>query len=365
MNKLKIEPGFLYGEKLIALFDFCKSNNCAIPAVNVSSSNTVNAALSAAAQAKSPIIIQLSHSGSAFFAGKSLINDEHQASILGAASVAMYVKALAIAYGVPVIIHSDHCPKKKLAWVDGMLEIGGEYYSDYGEPLFSSHMLDLSEENVDENIKISTKYLKKMAALEMLLEVEIGITGGEEDGLNNEGVGLEKLYSKPEDVYKAFLTLSAFGNVNIAATFGNVHGVYADKSVKLKPEILKKCQEFAFDQMSKQAEFSKQSKPMNLVFHGGSGSDPTKIKESLKYGVVKFNIDTDTQWAFAAPIKKYMDKNDQYLHSQVGNNKDKSAPNKKYIDPRVWLAEAEDGMSNKLVQMFELLNCTNKFEILD
>ncbi len=363
MNKLKIEPGFLYGEKLIELFDFCKSNSCAIPAVNISSSNTINAALNAAAQAKSPIIVQLSHSGSAFFAGKSLANDTHQASVLGAASVAMYVKALAIAYGVPVIIHSDHCSKKKLPWVDGMLEIGQEYYADYGEPLFSSHMLDLSEESLEENIKISAKYLKKLSELEMLLEIEIGLTGGEEDGVNNENAELAKLYSKPSDIWLAYERLNSLGNVNIAAAFGNVHGVYKPGSVKLKPEILRDCQNLAVEKLA--GKSSKNSKPLSLVFHGGSGSEPAKIKESLKYGVVKFNIDTDTQWAFAEPIKKYMDKNDQYLHSQVGNNKDKSAPNKKYIDPRAWLAEGEDGMSLKLVQMFELLNCTNKFEILD
>lgn len=362
MNKFKVESGFLYGERLMALFDFCKSNNCAIPAVNVSSSNTVNAALSAAAKAKSPIIIQLSHSGSAFFAGKSLVNDQHQASILGAASVAMYVKALAVAYGVPVIIHSDHCPKKKLVWVDGMLEIGQEYYADYGEPLFSSHMLDLSEETLEDNLKISARYLKKLAELEMLLEIEIGLTGGEEDGINNENAELAKLYSKPNDIWLAYERLNNLGNVNIAAAFGNVHGVYKPGSVKLKPEILRDCQRLAAQKLDKN---DKNFKPLNLVFHGGSGSDPLKIKESLKYGVVKFNIDTDTQWAFAEPIKKYMDKNDQYLHSQVGNKKDKSAPNKKYIDPRVWLAEGEDGMATKLTQMFELLNCTNKFEILD
>ncbi len=362
MNKLKLESGFLYGEKLISLFDFCKANNCAIPAVNVSSSNTINAALSAAAQVKSPIIIQLSHSGSAFFAGKSLDNSQHQASVLGAASVAMYVKALAAAYGVTAIIHSDHCPKKKLAWVDGMLEIGEEYYADYGEPLFSSHMLDLSEETVDDNIKISARYLRRLSELEMLLEIEIGLTGGEEDGLNNESAELTKLYSKPEDVLQAYERLNSIGNVNIAASFGNVHGVYQAKSVKLKPEILRDCQSLVSQKIEKK---DKNGKPLNLVFHGGSGSDPLKIKESLKYGVVKFNIDTDTQWAFASPIKKYMDKNDQFLHSQVGNKKDKSAPNKKYIDPRVWLSEGENGMTAKLVEMFELLNCKNKFEILD
>lgn len=362
----------MYGKKLLAVFDHCQANHCALPAVNVSSSNTINAALQAAAQARSPIIIQLSHSGSAFFAGSTLDNDQHQASILGAASVAMYVKSLAIAYGVPVVIHSDHCPKKKLAWVDGLLEIGEEYYRDYGEPLFSSHMLDLSEEPLEDNLKISANYLQRLATLEMLLEIEIGLTGGEEDGLNNEGAELAKLYSRPEDIWQAFAKLSPLGNVNIAAAFGNVHGVYQPDSVKLKPEILRECQKLVSQKLvanslsiNKRLRPNRTTQPLNLVFHGGSGSDPAQIKQAVSYGVVKFNIDTDTQWAFTSPVKKYMDKNDQYLHSQVGNKKDKTAPNKKHIDPRVWLAEGEQGMADRLVELFSILNCSNKFEILD
>jgi fructose-bisphosphate aldolase, class II len=360
MAKHKIKSGFIYGQDLIRLFDFCKENNCAIPAVNVTSSSTINAALSAAKQAKTPIIIQFSHSGAAFFAGKNLENESYQASILGASSAAMYIKALAKAYEVPVIIHSDHCSKDKLSWVDGLLDIGLDYYDSYGEPLFSSHMLDLSQLSLKENLSISSKYMKKIDELEMLLEVEIGLTGGEEDGLDNSKADKEDLYSKPENVYQAFEKLSKLGSVNIAAAFGNVHGVYKPGSVKLKPEILDDCQKLAKKELR-----TKENKPLNLVFHGGSGSSTGKIKESLKYGIVKFNIDTDTQWSFTNPIKKYMDKNDDYLHSQVGNKKGKDKPNKKQIDPRVWLFEGEQGMTNKLLQMYKILNSSGKFEILE
>lgn len=363
MNKLQIKSGFVYGEKLVGLFDYCKEVGCAIPAVNVSSSGTINAALAAAATAEAPIILQLSHSGSAAFAGFTLNNQDHQASILGAVSVAMYVKALALAYDVPVIIHSDHCPKNNLAWVEGLLSIGADYYQGYGEPLFSSHMLDLSVEPLAENLKISARFLRKMAELEMLLEIEVGLTGGEEDGLNNEAVASERLYSKPEDVYLAYEKLSALGNLNIAAAFGNVHGVYANKSAKLKPEILQQCQAYAVAQAQNPVKVK--DKPLSLVFHGGSGSDPAKIKAALKYGIVKFNLDTDIQWAFSRSVKIYMDKNDQYLHSQIGNNRDRFAPNKKYYDPRVWQAEGEKGETKRLLEMYRLLNCQNKFEILD
>ncbi|MDH5533610.1 MAG: class II fructose-bisphosphate aldolase [Candidatus Pacebacteria bacterium] len=360
MAKHKIKSGFIYGQDLIKLFDFCNDNNCAIPAVNVTSSSTINAALSAAKKAKTPIIIQFSHSGAAFFAGKNLENESYQASVLGASSAAMYIKSLAQAYGVPVIIHSDHCSKEKLSWVDGLLDIGADYYESYGEPLFSSHMLDLSGLSLKENINISSKYIKKMDDLEMLLEVEIGLTGGEEDGLDNTKASKEELYSKPEDVFHAYNKLSSLGHVNIAAAFGNVHGVYKPGAVQLKPSILNDCQKLAKKELK-----TKQNKPLNLVFHGGSGSDTSKIKESLKYGIVKFNIDTDTQWAFTNPIKKYMDKNDEYLHSQVGNKKGKDKPNKKQIDPRVWLYEGEQGMTERLLNMYKILNTSNKFEILE
>jgi fructose-bisphosphate aldolase class II len=363
MAKHKIKPGFIYGQELIKLFDFCKENNCAIPAVNVTSSSTINAALSAAKQAQTPIIIQFSHSGAAFFAGKNLDNEGYQASILGASSAAMYIKSLAQAYGVPVIIHSDHCSKEKLAWVDGLLEIGLDYYKSYGEPLFSSHMLDLSELSLEENLSISTKYIRKINALEMLLEVEIGLTGGEEDGLDNTKAKKEDLYSKPADVYHAYNRLSRLGDVNIAAAFGNVHGVYKPGSVKLTPSILNDCQKLAREKLGNVVGVNK--KPLNLVFHGGSGSDPKKIKEALGYGIVKFNIDTDTQWEFTKPIKKYMDKYDDSLHSQIGNKKGKDKPNKKQIDPRVWLFVGEQGMTGKLLNMYKILNTSGKFKILE
>lgn len=366
MTKYKMKSGFVYGQDLIDLFDFCKENNCAIPAVNVVSSSTINASLSAASKVKSPIIIQFSHSGSAFFAGNNLENNGHQASILGAASAAMYLKSLAKAYGVPVIIHSDHCPKKNLSWVDGLLEIGADYHKSYGEPLFSSHMLDLSKLSLEENIKTSAKYLNKMAELDILLEIEVGLTGGEEDGLDNSKANKKDLYSDPEDVYTAFERLSKLGAVNIAAAFGNVHGVYKPGAVQLKPDILKDCQNLAVEKLKKSdSSINSSGKPLNLVFHGGSGSSQDKVKESLKYGIVKFNIDTDAQWAFANPVKRYMDQNDQYLHSQIGNKEDKDKPNKKMIDPRVWLYQAEQGMTDKLVKMYSVLNSSNKFEILE
>ncbi|NCN87520.1 MAG: class II fructose-bisphosphate aldolase [Candidatus Pacebacteria bacterium] len=360
MGKLKINAGFVFGQDLIRLFDYCKKNSCAIPAVNVTSSSTINAALSAASKASSPIIIQFSHSGAAFFAGKNLDNSDHQASIIGAASAAMYIKSMAQAYGVPAVLHSDHCPKEKLEWIDGLLDIGKDYYQTYSEPLFSSHMLDLSQLSLDENIQISKKYMKRMEELEMLLEIEVGLTGGEEDGLDNSAAKKEELYSKPADVFRAYQSLSKIGDVNIAAAFGNVHGVYKPGSVQLKPSILDECQQYAREKLN-----SKDKKILNLVFHGGSGSPTTKIKEALKYGIVKFNIDTDTQWSFTKPIKKYMDENDQYLHSQIGNEKGKDLPNKKQIDPRAWLYQGEEGMTQRLVEMYKVLNSVGKFEILD
>jgi fructose-bisphosphate aldolase, class II len=360
MAKFKVKAGFVYGQDLVKLFDYCKKNNCAIPAVNVISSSTINAALSAAEKAKSPIIIQFSHSGAAFFSGKNLDNSDHQASVIGAASAAMYIKSMAQAYGVPVIIHSDHCPKEKLAWVDGLLDIGKDYYDSYAEPLFSSHMLDLSQLSLEENISISKKYIKKIDQMEMLLEIEVGLTGGEEDGLDNSGAKKEDLYSKPADVYQAYKSLSGEGILNIAAAFGNVHGVYKPGAVQLKPSILNDCQKFTQEKLK-----SGKKKILNLVFHGGSGSKTSKIREALKYGVVKFNIDTATQWSFTQPIKKYMDKNDQYLHSQIGNKKGKDLPNKKQIDPRVWLYQGEENMTEKLVETYKVLNSLGKFEILD
>ncbi|NCN03909.1 MAG: class II fructose-bisphosphate aldolase [Candidatus Pacebacteria bacterium] len=360
MEKFKIKAGFVFGQDLIKLFDYCKRNNCAIPAVNVTSSSTINAALSSASQANSPIIIQFSHSGAAFFAGNNLDNSDHQASVLGSASAAMYIKSMAQAYGVPVVLHSDHCPKEKLEWIDGLLDIGKDYYDSYSEPLFSSHMLDLSQLSLDENIKISKKYLNRLDQLEMLLEIEVGLTGGEEDGLDNSGANKESLYSKPADVFTAYKSLSQIGNVNIAAAFGNVHGVYKPGSVQLKPSILAECQQYAQKELNENDQ-----KILNLVFHGGSGSPVGKIKEALKFGIVKFNIDTDTQWSFTKPIKEYMDKNDQYLHSQIGNKTGKDIPNKKQIDPRVWLYQGEQGMTDKLVEMYKVLNSYGKFEILD
>ena len=356
MAKLKLKPGVILGSALREVFDYCKQESCALPAVNVIGSHSTNAVLDAARQAKSAVIVQYSHTGAQFNGGKFLDNSSHQASIRGAIAGAHHVRTLAEAYGVPVILHTDHCAKKLLPWVDGLLEAGEEYYRQHGEPLFSSHMLDLSEEPLHENLEICRAYLSRMAKIDMALEIELGVTGGEEDGVDNSGVDNAKLYTQPSDVLAAYDALQSVGRFTVAASFGNTHGVYAPGNVKLTPKILHNSQEHI------QQERKTQPKPVDFVFHGGSGSSPEEIREACSYGVVKMNVDTDTQWAFLAPIKKYMDERDPYLHSQLGNPEGADKPNKKHIDPRVWLHLGEKGLSARVVQACKDLGSYAKFE---
>ncbi|HYO95519.1 MAG TPA: class II fructose-bisphosphate aldolase [Polyangiaceae bacterium] len=354
---LKLKPGIVTGTALDELFAYCKESKCALPAVNVIGSHTANAALAAAREAKSPVIIQFSHTGAQFYGGKTLDNKQHQVSIAGAIAGAHHVRTMAAVYGVPVVLHTDHAAKKLLPWIDGLLDAGEAYFKTHGEPLFSSHMLDLSEEPLDENLEISRKYLTRMARLKMTLEIELGVTGGEEDGVDNSGVENSKLYTQPSEVLAAYDALSPVGPFTVAASFGNTHGVYSPGNVKLTPSILKSSQDKI------QADRKTSAKPVNFVFHGGSGSSQEEIREAVSYGVVKMNIDTDTQWAFTRPIKKYMDEKSDYLQTQLGNPEGPDAPNKKYIDPRAWIHIGEKGMAARLVEAFKDLDAFGKFEL--
>ncbi|MDB4973426.1 MAG: fba1 [Myxococcaceae bacterium] len=356
MSKLKLKPGVIVGSALKEVFAYCKSEKCALPAVNAIGSNSTNAVLAAARQANSPVIVQFSHSGAQFFAGKTLDNKAHLASIKGAIAGAHHVRILAEAYGVPVILHTDHCAKKLLPWVDGLLEAGEAYYKAHGQPLFSSHMLDLSEEPLHENLEICRSYLQRMKKLDMTLEIELGVTGGEEDGVDNSDIDNSKLYTQPEDVLASYDALNPVGSFTVAASFGNTHGVYAPGNVKLTPKILHNSQEYI------QKERGTGPKPVDFVFHGGSGSSPEEIAEAVSYGVVKMNVDTDTQWAFLSPIKKYMDDNDPYLRTQLGNPEGPTKPNKKWIDPRAWLHHGEKGVTARVVEACRDLGAADKFE---
>jgi len=345
MGVLDIVPaGVLTGDNVRKLFDYAKENKFAIPAINVTSTSTANAVLEAARDSKSPIIIQVSQGGRAYFAGKGLANDKQQASIIGAVAAAHHVRLVAKAYGVPVVMHSDHCAEKLLPWFDGMLEADEEYYKQDQEPLFSSHMLDLSEEPKEQNIATCAKYFKRMAAIGQWLEMEIGITGGEEDGVDNTGADNASLYTQPEDVADVHKALSAISpNFSIAAAFGNVHGVYKPGNVKLLPDLLGKHQAFVKDHFD-----VKSDKPLYLVFHGGSGSSKDEILTAVNYGVIKMNVDTDTQFAYLAGIRDFITKKKDYLQTQVGNPEGADKPNKKYYDPRVWVREGEKTLSERV-----------------
>jgi fructose-bisphosphate aldolase class II len=357
MAKLKLKPGVITGKALQEVFEYCKSEKCALPAVNVVGSHTANAVIAAAREAKSPVIIQFSHGGGQFNAGKFLDNKNHLASITGSIAGAQHVRTVAEAYGVPVILHTDHAAHKLLPWIDGLLTAGEAYYAVNKAPLFSSHMLDLSEEPLQENLEICRKYLTRMTKLDMTLEIELGVTGGEEDGVDNSGIDNSKLYTQPADVLAAYDALQPIGSFTVAASFGNTHGVYAPGNVKLTPLILKNSQVHI---AAERKTASKQ--PVNFVFHGGSGSSKEEITEAVSYGVVKMNVDTDTQWAFTHPIKKYFDEKDGYLKSQLGNPEGPDKPNKKYIDPRNWLHLGEKGMCARVVQAISDLGATEKFE---
>ena len=343
-------PGVITGSDVKDVFALAKAKGFALPAANCTGSNTMNGVMEAAAAINSPVIIQFSYSGAAFIAGKG-VGKGDRASVLGSLAGAAHVNALAADYGARVILHTDHCAKDKLGWVDGLLEIGEQHYAEHGKPLFSSHMLDLSEEPLEENVGICKKYLERMSAIEMTLEVELGITGGEEDGVDNSGADQDDLYSKPEEVayaYEQFMEVS--DRFTIAAAFGNVHGVYKPGNVQLRPEILEASQEYI------QQKFDTGPKPVDFVFHGGSGSEPEKIAEAISYGVVKMNIDTDLQWAFWDGIRSYEADNHEYLQGQIGNPKGPDAPNKKQYDPRVWLRAGEASFVERLKQAFAELN---------
>ncbi|MCD6092259.1 MAG: class II fructose-bisphosphate aldolase [Bacteroidales bacterium] len=350
-----VKPGVLFGEDLATVFKLAKANQFAIPAVNVTGTDTVNAVLETAKKVNSPIIIQLSNGGASFYAGKALPNDKQQASIAGAISAAYHVHELAKMYGVAVIMHTDHAAKKLLPWIDGLLDAGENYYKVNGKPLFSSHMLDLSEEPIAENIEISKKYLARMAKIGMTLEIELGITGGEEDGVDNSDVDSSKLYTQPEEVayaYEELLKVSP--NFTIAASFGNVHGVYKPGNVKLTPKILDNSQKFI------EKNYNTSAKPVNFVFHGGSGSSHDEIREALSYGVIKMNIDTDTQWAFWEGVKNYYDGKKDYLQTQIGNPEGEDVPNKKHYDPRKWLRAGEESVIKRLERAFDDLNAIDR-----
>jgi len=352
---MKFRPGVLTGDDVTALLNDAKENGYALPAVNVIGTNSINAVLETARDVNSPVIIQFSNGGGAFYAGKGLKNDGQNAAVLGSVSGAQHIHMMAEAYNVPVIIHTDHCAKNLLAWMDGMLDHGEKFFERTGKSLFSSHMLDLSEEPLHENIEISAKYLERMAKMGITLEIELGVTGGEEDGVDNSDVDSSKLYTQPEDVAYSYENLMKVSpRFTVAAAFGNVHGVYKPGNVKLQPIILKNSQDFV------KAKFGTQDKPVNFVFHGGSGSTQEEIREAISYGAVKMNIDTDMQYAYMEGIRNYMADKSGYLQSQIGNPEGTDKPNKKYYDPRVWLREGEKTLITRLRAAFEDLNCINR-----
>lgn len=346
-----IKTGVASGDEVQKIFAYAKEKSFALPAVNVSSTSTVNAVMETAAKLKAPVIIQFSHGGSQFYAGKSLSNKNEQATILGASSGARHVHRLAKAYGATVILHTDHCHKAKLPWIDGLLTEGEQYFKEHGVPLYSSHMIDLSEEPIEENIDLCKEYLKRMSAIGMTLEIELGITGGEEDGVDNTDIDSSKLYTQPDEVAYAYEELMKVSpRFTIAAAFGNVHGVYKPGNVKLTPEILKNSQAFVQD------KFNTITNPIDFVFHGGSGSSQDEIREGISYGVIKMNIDTDLQFAFTEGSRDYILKNQDYLHTQIGNPEGAEIPNKKYYDPRKWMRDGELTFVSRLEQCFSDLN---------
>jgi len=350
-----VKPGVVTGSDLQFIFQVAKENGFAIPAVNVVGSSTVNAILEAAKVANAPVMIQFSNGGAAFNAGKGLKLEGQEAAILGAVAGAKHIHTLAEAYGVRVVLHTDHAAKKLLPWIDGLLDASEKNFAETGKPLFSSHMLDLSEEPLDENIEICEKYLTRMSKMGMTLEMELGITGGEEDGVDNSDVDNSLLYTQPEDVYKVYAALSKISpNFTIAASFGNVHGVYKPGNVKLTPVILKNSQVYIKDKAG-----ISEANPVNFVFHGGSGSTNAEIREAISYGVIKMNIDTDTQWAMWDGVRAFEAKNHDYLQGQIGNPEGEEKPNKKYYDPRVWLRKGEESLIARLQVAFEDLNAIN------
>ena len=349
-----IRKGVATGDEVQKIFSYAKEKAFALPAVNVSSTSTVNAVMETAARLNAPVIIQFSHGGAQFFAGKGLSNEAEQSTIIGAISGARHVHRLAEAYGATVILHTDHCHKSKLPWIDGLLDEGEKHFKIHGVPLYSSHMIDLSEEPIEENIELCKIYLKRMSSIGMTLEIELGITGGEEDGVDNTDVDSSKLYTQPDEVAYAYEELMKISSrFTIAAAFGNVHGVYKPGNVKLTPKILKNSQAFV------EEKFNTGPNPVDFVFHGGSGSSLEEIREGISYGVIKMNIDTDLQFAFTEGARDYILKNHDYLKTQIGNPDGADVPNKKYYDPRKWLREGEITFHERLEQCFSDLNNIN------
>ncbi|MHA7863794.1 class II fructose-bisphosphate aldolase [Flagellimonas marinaquae] len=349
-----IKPGVATGDEVQAIFNHAKANGYALPAVNVIGSDTINAVMETAASLNSPVIIQFSNGGAQFNAGKGLSNENQQAAILGAVAGAKHIHQLAEAYGATVILHTDHCAKKLLPWIDGLLDASEKHYKETGKSLFSSHMIDLSEEPIEENIEICKEYLKRMSKMDMTLEIELGITGGEEDGVDNTDVDDSKLYTQPEEVAYAYEELSKVSHrFTVAAAFGNVHGVYKPGNVKLTPKILKNSQEFITE------KYGVEHNHIDFVFHGGSGSTVEEIREAIGYGVIKMNIDTDLQYAFLEGVRDYIQGKADYLQSQIGNPDGEDQPNKKFYDPRVWLREGEKTFIARLKKAFEDLNNVN------
>ena len=357
MSQQKFPTGVLFGADVFQVYADAKANEYALPAVNIIGTNSINAVMETAAKVNSPVIIQLSFGGAQFYAGKSLPNDNLQASAKGCIAAALHVHHLAEMYGVSVILHTDHCYKKNISWLDHLLDYQEEYYEKYGHPLFSSHMLDLSEEPLEENISICKTYFQRMHKMGISLEIELGVTGGEEDGVDNTEIDSNRLYTQKEEVayaYKELMEISS--EFTIAAAFGNVHGVYKPGNVQLKPSILKDSQDYVIGQFNIQGE----TKPVNFVFHGGSGSEPDKITEAISYGAIKMNLDTDMQWAFCDGIRTYMTDKKDFLATQTGNPDGDDIPNKKYYDPRVWLRKGEDSFIARLEQAFKDLECFNR-----
>lgn len=350
-----VKPGVLFGDDVQKVYQYAKESGFAIPAINVVGTDSINAVLEAAAKVKSPVIIQFSNGGASYYAGKGLSNEGEKAAITGAISGAIHVHMMAEAYGIPVILHTDHAAKKLLPWIEALLEAGESHYKSNGKPLYSSHMLDLSEEPLEENVAICKKQLHRMSKIGMSIEIELGVTGGEEDGVDNSSIDNSLLYTQPEDVAFAYKELSEVSpNFTIAASFGNVHGVYKPGNVVLTPKILDNSQKHI------EEKFGTKEKPVNFVFHGGSGSTLEEIREAINYGVIKMNIDTDTQWATWIGVKEYYEKNRDYLQSQIGNPEGEDKPNKNYYDPRKWLRAGQLTLVQRVESAFSDLNAIGR-----
>ncbi|MBN1994210.1 MAG: class II fructose-bisphosphate aldolase [Anaerolineae bacterium] len=360
MPKLKdiLAPGVVTGDKVQQLFAVAKKNEFALPAANVVGTESVNGVLESAVKANAPVILQFSNGGGVFFAGKGLSNENQQAAIAGSVSGARHVHEVAALYGARVLLHTDHAARKLLPWIDGLLDAGEEFYKVYGVPLYSMHMLDLSEEPIKDNVETSKRYLERMSKMGMTLEIELGVTGGEEDGVDHTGIDSARLYTQPEEVAYAYEELMKVSDkFTIAAAFGNVHGVYKPGNVHLTPKILLNSNNYV------QEKFNTGPKPVSFVFHGGSGSSPEEIREAIAYGVVKMNIDTDLQWAFWDGVHRYYQEKKDYLQGQIGNPEGPDKPNKKMYDPRVWLRKGQESFVDRMLKAFAELNDLNTLEL--